>query len=189
VLAAAFCHICRMPSARALAAIAVAVTLALAAPARAGQADSDAGLRAIVEELLAAGKAGDATRVEAICRQMVLPDHEAWFRRVFGAELAPKLAAEYKRLIDQLEKEFDGLLAQVIKENRTTVRVRSFRRADDADANGHQKRALRAMKSKLTLYSARLARAEDKVGGIHFYSFVHVGGSFRFLGKMKALGE
>jgi hypothetical protein len=169
--------------------LAVLVPLALAAPARAGQPESDAGLKGVIEELLAAGKAGDATRVEAICRQMVLPDHETWFRRVFGAELAPKLAAEYKRLIDQLEKEFDGLLAQVIKENRTTVRVRSFRRADDADANGHQKRALRAMKAQVTLYSARLARAEDKVGGIHFYSFVHVGGAFRFLGKMKALGE
>jgi hypothetical protein len=173
----------------ALTCLALLLPLALAAPARAGEPESEAGLRSVVEALLAAGKAGDAARVEAIARGMVLPTHEAWFRRVFGAEAAPKLAAEYERLIATLEKELDGLLAQVIKENRTTVRVRSFRKADDADANGHQKRALRAMKSKVTLYSARLARAEDKVGGIHFYSFVHVAGAFRFVGKMRSLGE
>ena len=166
-----------------------AAALVFAAPARAGQPDSEAGLRAAIEELLAAGKAGDANKVEAIARGMVLPDHEAWFRRTFGAELAPKLAAEYEKLIATLEKEFEGLLAQVIKENRTTVRIKSFRKADDPEANGNQKRALRAMKTKVTLYSARLVRAEDKVGGIHFYSFVHTGGAFRFLGKMKALGQ
>ena len=178
-----------MRAPRTLAPLALVATLLTGASATAGKPDSPEGLKAVIEELLAAGKAGDATRVEAIARGMVLPDHEAWFRRVFGAELAPKLAAEYEKLIATLEKEFDALLAQVIKENRTTVRVRSYSSADDADANGHQKRALRAMKAKVTLYSARLTRAEDKVGGIHFYSFVHTGGAFRFLGKMKALGE
>ncbi len=165
------------------------VPLALAAPAGAAQPDGDAGLQTVIEELLAAGKAGDANKVEAIARGMVLPDHEAWFRRTFGAERAPRLAADYEKLIATLEKELDGLLAQVIRENRTTVRIKSFRSADDANANGNQKRALRAMKTKVTLYSVRLARAEDKVGGIHFYSFVHTGGAFRVLGKMKALGE
>jgi hypothetical protein len=174
---------------RAAALFVLAAAIAVAAPARAGQPESDAGLRAAIEELIAAGKVGDATRVEAIARGMVLPDHEAWFRRVFGAEHAPKLSAEYTKLIETLEKEFDGLLAQVIKENRTTVRVKSFRKADDADANGNQKRALRAMKTKVTLYSARLARPEDKVGGIHFYSFVYSGGAFRFVGKLRALEQ
>jgi hypothetical protein len=169
--------------------LALLFPLAVPAPARAGQPDSEAGLKAVIEEFLAAGKAGDATRVEALARAMVLPDHEAWFRRVFGAEHASKLAAEYAKLIATLEKEFDGLLAQVIKENRTTVRVKAFRKVDDPEANGNQKRALRAMKTRVTLYSAHLVRAEDKVGGIHFYSFVHTGGAFRFLGKMKALGE
>ena len=178
-----------MPANRTAALLALLVPLTLAAPARAGQPESEAGLKAAIEELLAAGKAGDATRVEAIARGMVLPDHETWFRRVFGAELAPRLAAEYEKLIATLEKEFDGLLAQVIKENRTVVRVKAFRRADDAEANGNQKRALKAMKTRVTLYSARLARAEDKVGGIHFYSFVYTDGAFRFVGKMRALEQ
>lgn len=177
-----------MPVRRCFALLALAVPLALAAPARAGQPESDAGLKAVIDELLAAGKAGDANRVEAIARGMVLPDHEAWFRRTFGSELAPRLAAEYEKLIAQLEKELDGLLAQVLRESRTTVRVRSFRNADDANANGNQKRAFRAMKTKVTLYSARLTRAEEKAG-IHFYSFVHTGGAFRFLGKLKGLGQ
>jgi hypothetical protein len=172
---------------RAVALLALLTPLAVATPARAGQPETEAGLKAAITELLAAGKAGDANRVEAIARGMVLPNHEAWFRRVFGAELAPKLAAEYAQLIETLEKEFDGLLAQVIKEHRTSVRVRACRNADDPEANGHQQRALRAMKTRVTLYSARLARAEDKVGGIHFYSFVHVDGAFRFVGKMRAL--
>jgi len=178
-----------MHASRRLALLALVLPLALAAPAGAGQPESEAGLQAAIEELLAAGKAGDANKVEAIARAMVLPDHEAWFRRTFGAEHAPKLAAEYEKLIATLEKEFEGLLAQVVKENRTTVRIKSFRSAEDADANGNQKRALRAMKTKAVLYSARLVRPEDRVGGIHFYSFVHAGGAFRFLGKMQALGR
>jgi hypothetical protein len=169
--------------------LALLLPLAFAAPARAGQPDTEAGLKAAIEELLAAGKAGDANRVEAIARGMVLPDHAAWFRRIFGAEAAPRLAAEYERLVATLEKELDAMLAQVIKEHRTSVRVRALSKADDPQANGNQRRALKAMKTRVTLYSARLARAEDKVGGIHFYSFVHAGGAFRFVGKMRALGD
>ena len=176
-----------MHAPRTLAPLVLFATLAVAAPARAGQPESVAGLTGAVEAILAAGKAGDAARVEALARAMVLPAPEAWFRRTFGPERAPKLAAEYAKTLAALEKELGALLAQVIKENRTTVRVKAIRNVDDADANGNQKRALRAMKTKVALYSARLARAEDKVGGIHFYSFVHVDGTFRFAGKMRAL--
>jgi hypothetical protein len=178
-----------MRATRTVALLVLLAPLAVAAPASAGQPESEAGLKTVIEELLAAGKAGDAARVEELARGMVLPDHEAWFRRVFGAELAAKLAAEYAKLIATLEKEFDALLAQVLKENRTSVRVKAFRKADAPEANENQKRALRAMKTKVTLYSARLVRAEDKVGGIHFYSFVYVDGAFRFVGKLRALEQ
>ncbi|MBI5479358.1 MAG: hypothetical protein HY906_10905 [Deltaproteobacteria bacterium] len=73
-----------MHARRAVTLVALLAPLAVAGPTRAGQPESEAGLKAVIEELLAAGKAGDATRVEALARGMVLPDHEAWFRRVFG---------------------------------------------------------------------------------------------------------
>jgi hypothetical protein len=177
--------------------LALALAAALAAAGAAGDAgaapaaaaDSPAALRSLIEELVAAGQRGATGKAEALARGLVLPRPEAWFRRVFGAERAPALAAEYARLLARLARDLDARLAEVIRQGRTRVLVTVHRRADDPTANGNQRRALAAMRAPVALYSVRLVRPGRPSRGVHYYSFVHSGGAFRFVGTLRALAR
>jgi hypothetical protein len=41
-------------------------------------------------------KTGDKAKVSAWSRELVLPNAETWFKKVFGDELGKKVAAEYR---------------------------------------------------------------------------------------------
>lgn len=79
-------------------------TAAEVASPGAGQAqpaypDSAAGLQQFVEDLLSAVKTNDTAKVDALWSSAILPDHAAWFEKVFGEKSGAALEANYaKRL-------------------------------------------------------------------------------------------
>src|SRR5262249_54509957 len=116
--------------------------------------DNSADVKAAMERGLAIAKAGDKAKLSAWSKELVLPNHEDWFKHVFGDELGKKVAAEYS----ESSKDFDDvgkLLEDVNKRGATEVRVVRVTSPDDGEATGLQKSALQAMKKKGPLYSVK----------------------------------
>lgn len=149
--------------------------------------ESTQGLQKLMEDALAATKAGDKEKVAALVKPLVLPDHAAWFKKTFGDEKGAALAEDYDKMAPRLADELTKLLDARVKDGRTFASAVKIESADDQNATGLQKQAIAAMKEKAALYTVRLG---DKPGGSGFtlWSFVFVDGQFRLAGKMRPRG-
>jgi TonB family protein len=65
--------------------------------AAANYADSPAGLQHFLEDLFAAIKNSDKSKTDSLWQSAVLPDHAAWFARVFGDKEGQALEANYAK--------------------------------------------------------------------------------------------
>jgi hypothetical protein len=144
------------------------------------------GLKRLWEDLLAAQRAGDQNAINARLQGLILPDHDAWFRKTFGEAQGAKVAAGYAQRMPQFEEAMRKILAERIQKNQVDVRVTRFERANDPVAVGHQKRALELMKQPVPLYSVRMV-APGQPAGFHLYSFAYIDGGWRLLGDMRTL--
>lgn len=148
-----------------------------------GRPDTVQALEELVRALYDAATQGRADEAGALSRALLLPDAPQWFERVFGKETGARLAAEYEPSVGRigtLPELFPSLKAQ----GQTELRVERHDRGDDDAATGFQAVALQQMKAKVALYSVRFL-VPGESSGFSLWSFVHVGGDFRFAGKMK----
>jgi len=142
-------------------------------------ADGEAGLGELANDLAAA----DADGAKKIAESLKLPKPAEWFSATFGPELGAKLAADYEREAVQLPT-IQGFFIAAKAKNRTSFS--GIRVEDGSDnANVYQMQAIRAMKTPVTLYTI-LATEPGDDGGSTLWSFAHVDGSFRYVGKLKA---
>jgi hypothetical protein len=144
------------------------------------------GLQKQVEDVFAALKGGDKDKASALIKAMVLPEHEAWFTKTFGAEKGKALSEEYAKQVETFEKDITKMFAARIKDGRTFASAVKIEGGEDQNATGAQKSAIGAMQQKAALYTVRLG---DKPGGDGFsiWSWVYQDGQFRLVGKMRAL--
>lgn len=147
--------------------------------------DTPEGLSKLCTELLALAKAGKRTEVAGKVKGLIIPSHDAWFGRVFGAEAGAALAEEYATGLSQLQEGLTRSFMTAAEEGQTEVKAFKFTAADPDNANAAQRKALEAMAVKIPLYSVYLTQPGEDTG-MHLYSFVHVDGTFRTAGKMKA---
>lgn len=141
--------------------------------------DGEAGLAELANDLAAA----DSDGAKKIAESLKLPKPAEWFNATFGPELGPKLAADYEKEAVQLPT-IQGFFIAAKAKNRTSFS--GIRVADGSDdANVYQMQAIRAMKSPVSLYTIVAAEPGDD-GGSTLWSFAHVDGTFRYVGKLKA---
>jgi len=155
-------------------------------PGKDASKDNSADVKAAVDRGLAVAKTGDKAKVSAWSRELVLPNAETWFKKVFGDELGKKVAAEYATNSKDFE-ELGGLLDDANKRGATEVRVVRVADASDREATGLQKSALEAMKKKGPLYTAMFCEPGKKESSISLWSFVVADGKPYLVGKMKAV--
>ena len=156
---------------------------ALSAQGDPAQPDTKAGLVACITEILTAlqGKPEQAT---PLIRALLLPEHERWFAQVFQPETAARGAKEYARLTadpERFEQEMRKMLDGLIKEQRTKVAAERIEPGEGG--TGLQKSAFAAMLKPVPLYTVKMGK--DSPSGYSIWSFVHVQGRFRLLGKMR----
>jgi hypothetical protein len=154
-------------------------------PALGQAADSPEALKRLMTDIYAATSAKDDGKSAALIRGLALPDHEAWFRRVFGDAAAAKLVVEYAAMLSRFEGDAGRAFGKVVADGQSDIQVLRFDRAGDPNAVGNQNDALAAMKSPQPLYSVRFLKPGERAG-FHLYSFVHAGGAFRFVGRLAA---
>lgn len=143
------------------------------------------GLRKFMKACLTAQQKGKAEKLQTFTSTLAVPDHEAWFEKRFGGETGKALASEYDdKVLSKLDK-MSELFAKVDEKGRTDIKVFKIKDADDNDATGAQKTAIKAMKDPFTLYTVKFVEP-GKDSGLSVWSFAHTKGQWRFLGKMKA---
>ncbi len=145
------------------------------------------GLKQQLEDIHAAIEAGKDAEAKALVAEWKLPDHGAWFKKTFGDARGAKLDAEYSKLVG-LVPQLRGLVAKRYEKGQKQIVIRKIDNPGSMDARGLQAKALRAMKSKVTLWDVSFVKPGDELG-YSLWSFVHVGGKFRFIGKMRGLND
>ena len=163
------------------------VGLALAATGAAAEIpDTADGLKAQMDAAVAAAKAGDKEKLAELVKGLILPDHEAWFKEVFGDELGAALAKEYAGQLEGFEQGVGGFFTKLVDKQPFEISVKKLEKADDPDARGAQRSALAAMKKPVPLYDVSFRG--DNVG-MSLWSFVYSKGAFRLAGKMRAAAK
>lgn len=148
--------------------------------------DTLQGLTRLFKELLAIAKAGGRDQLTARVKEFAIPDHDAWFRKIFGAEKGALAATEYGQGLSENQAALVRSLLTAAEEGQTEVQVERFTKPDPEYATGNQNRALELMQVKVPLNSVVLVKPGEETG-LHLYSFVYVNGAFRCAGKMRAL--
>lgn len=143
--------------------------------------DPDA-LEALMGDLGRALTAGDDARTARLLASLRLPDYEAWFAATFGERLGERIAADYRPHHDDIGQ-LAELLGPLLRAPGLRIDAERFARAGDPAATGYQSAALAVMKAREPLYSVRLATGDEL---FHLWSFVHEGGTFRYVGKLSA---
>src|ERR1051326_4751528 len=86
--------------------------------------DTPQGLVKLINDLLAAAKAGEGPKGAALQKDLVLPDHQTWFGKVFGNVNGTPAAAEYAKWAASLSSSDSAREFEVpLKDGRTEVHV------------------------------------------------------------------
>jgi hypothetical protein len=145
--------------------------------------ETTSGLGKFIADMMAAVKAGDLDRADALAGNLQFESPQDWFREIFGDELGAELYREYVPVRGRLV-ELTTLLDALQKKGLTRVEVERFTRTDDDASVGYQSEALKRMVKPTPLYSVRLSNPEG-TEVFHLWSFVYQRGRFRWLGKAK----
>jgi hypothetical protein len=149
--------------------------------------DTVQGLQSLMGHLVTAIQADDPKEEVRLLDSLRLSDPRAWFRATFDAKLADKLADEYQPIHDGIGQLLDTLQTMV-SNGQTVPEAEQFAEPDQTGATGYQSAALSRMVKRTPLYSVRL-KTPDGSRVYHLWSFVHDGGSFRFVGKMRKVED
>lgn len=144
-------------------------------------AEGEEGLKQLATDLSAA----EGDDAEKLGKDLALPDAQKFFTTTFGPELATQLASEYATDVPKL-----GTIHQFFKagqaKGRTEILVEKHVSAEDENANGLQEAALKAMKTPMPIYTINVVEPGKTIGS-SLWSFAYVDGSYRYLGKLKAV--
>lgn len=141
--------------------------------------DSPEGLKQLATDLSNAKKS-DA---EKMGKALALKDPNKFFTETFGAELGPKLAADYATDSVKLPG-IQAFFTMGLLKGRTEILIEKHVSADDENANGYQDAAMRAMVKPIPIYTINVVEPGKTIGS-SLWSFAYVDGGFRYLGKLK----
>ena len=111
--------------------------------------------------------------------EILLPDPKVWFKEHFESEDAGKLLEEYIIGSEGIAS-FPQAISEARDSGQEPLQISTVSILNIEEGTGLQSNALNKMKTPVTLYSFR-------INGIHFWSFVHHKGSFKIVGKMRAI--
>lgn len=141
--------------------------------------ESADGLKSLLQDWLAAIKAGDTAKSAEFLERFAIPDHAAWFENTFGPVEGARLGTKYQALQAQQMEWLRKRGEQVVKQNKLDVTVAV--NAKPADTRSRLLQAiLNAELHPATLYyTSSGADANDNSAYFLGY-FVYIDGGFRY---------
>jgi TonB family protein len=150
------------------------------APPTGAYADSPKGLQDFLEDLFAAIKVDDKPKIDSLWQSTLLPDHAAWFARVFGDKQGPALETTYTRQLVNASSGPGKTYAFVASLNTVKFVVLPMAQAAVNRPDSWARLMLVSMKAPVSAYRAEAigpAGAASYMLGYFFY----VGGAFRWI--------
>jgi TonB family protein len=142
--------------------------------------DSPEGIETFAEDIFKALRAKDEAKLSVYFSDLTLPDHQAWFARVFGAEEGARLAARYGELLPQLPSNARSSFESALSSSRTTPEVRAFNRSLAPTGTGLDWAFVEATTEEVHLYTVTGTNASQQYG-FFVGRFVYVDGGFRYI--------
>jgi len=149
-----------------------------AAPAPAAYPDSPKGLQDFLEDLFAAIRTNDKSRIDSLWQSTLLPEHVAWFARVFGDKEGAALETTYAKQLANATSGPGKTYAFVASLDTVKFVALPLAQAAVNRPGSWAKLILLSMKSPVSVYRAEAigpAGAASYMLGYFFY----VGGDFR----------
>jgi TonB family protein len=143
-------------------------------------ADTTDTLRTLLQRLMGAIQKNDGSKASALTHDLILPEYQAWFPKVFGAEAGGRMAQRYGESTPAFDANFKQLMSLYVKEKMTDITVTRLDSADQPSTDSYAIRAMRAMQNPVPVYSVAMGKAGESswnISGI----FVFEGGEFRFV--------
>jgi TonB family protein len=149
--------------------------------------DSTEGLRNLLQDVLAAAKAGDRPKLLSLVNQMEIPNYEAWFTKTYGLERGESVAGFYGRNLDRNERDFQELFMEFATQD---VEI-SARKVNDALEPGRRFEfgMLEDLQQPVDIFFASWKKngsSSDSIGDPIGY-FVFVDGAFRWNSTIRLL--
>jgi TonB family protein len=150
------------------------------APPPAAYPDSPKGLQDFLEDLFAAIKTNDKPKIDSLWQSTLLPEHAAWFARVFGDKEGATLETTYSRQLATATSGPGKTYAFVASLDTVKFVALPLAQAAVNRPDSWAKLILLSMKSPVSVYRAEAigpAGAASYMLGYFFY----VGGAFRWI--------
>jgi hypothetical protein len=151
------------------------------APGLDASKDLSADLKKLMEATYSAAKSGDS-KLAASVESFILPGHEAWLKKTFGDEMGAAWAKKYSDMLPTFKEELAKLFDKVAKGDQSGITVYYLTNAEDPNATGSQKDAMKAMKEKSAIYTVKFIKPGEDAG-MSVWSWAYVDGGFRLIGK------
>jgi TonB family protein len=148
------------------------------APATAAYPDSPKGLQDFLEDLFAAIKANDKPKIDSLWQSTLLPEHAAWFARVFGDNDGAALEATYARQLANTASGPGKTYAFVAGIDTVKFVASPLAQAAVNRPDSWAKPILLSMKAPIPAYRAE-AIGPGSASSYMLGYFFYVGGSFR----------
>jgi TonB family protein len=142
-------------------------------------AESPDGLKSFLGDALDAMKSGDHARVSSCLSNLAIPDHNAWFAKIFGPEEGRRLEVKYQELLPQLPEAVSKVFKYALDGHRTDIEIKMFQKPVDPKAR-LIRAVTEAMIHPIALYSATGNSSSEKFGAV-LGNYVYVDGAFRYL--------
>ena len=156
----------------------LAAPLQSAAPAPGSYPDTAEGLQQLLQDLLAAIRDGKKDRASALIESLIVPDHAAWFSKVFGPQEGATLDAKYTEALPKFADNLHSFLKDALKDGRTAFKIERWDRSVQERAVRLEKAVLDALQEPIAFYEAS---SQDPAGkkSWSFDYFFYVNGGFR----------
>jgi len=137
-------------------------------------------LKASLQNVLSAIKAGDTKAAEKRVEGFKLPHAKEWFTSTFGAQEAPAMEKVFAKLEPDAKKSLMEQLSFDVKNGKMDVDVRASDAVTGADAR-LLKAGAAAMKTPTAIYAVRIGNGANDAGATRPGYFVYADGGFRYL--------
>src|ERR1700723_1376849 len=145
-------------------------------------ADSADGMKAQVENLFAAWRTQDQQQISDALQIFTLPDADAWFAQVFGADKAKQLSDDYKSSLDGFQSHMKWISGNWAPKAGVTVKIETSELPVPPKSGGDEA----ALPSPVAAIKVENFRFDVSAGGDSapswVNSFVYRDGAFRSVG-------
>jgi TonB family protein len=142
--------------------------------------DSPGGLKALLDDILAAMKTDNKAKASELLDSLAIPDYKTWFVKEFGSAEGQRLASKYEEVVPQLRGETERLFQSSLRYGTTAVTVTALQKPLDPNVRGLGRAIVEAMQEPITFYDVA-GRSPTQQYPSFLGNYFYVQNAFRYV--------